>query len=88
MTLHWIFLELFPVYNFCFHPQFKGYFLCEFCGITLLITVKQKKIELENIFYVDLNFFRQATHPNRGVLVMNKLYACVEHQYVMNHLPL
>jgi len=37
------------------------------CGITLLITVKQKT------FYVDLNFFRQATHPTRGVLVLFKV---------------
>jgi len=40
--LPWIFLELFPIYKFCFHSQLKGYFIHEFCGITLLITVKQK----------------------------------------------
>ena len=35
-------LELFPIYKFCFHSKLKGHFIIEFCGITLLVTVKQK----------------------------------------------
>jgi len=41
ITLHWVFLEIFPKYEFSFHSQLKGYFIFKYCTNTLLITSKQ-----------------------------------------------
>jgi len=64
---NWLILELFFIYMFFFHLRLKGYFICELCANTLLITVKQEK---NKHFYVHEKDIHQATHPSRGILVL------------------